>query len=441
MKTKKFVSLFLAVAMICLTACNNTVETSTSTNKTEQTESTGSSQTLETTGNEQTSEISSSSEMTSTEETPIEYQISEELKDKIVNYNELQSFIELPSRIVFTHRTPKDELIGNRYGMTIGTQFICYYSKVDGETYIYCFDPLCEHHDCSAYGKQVNDLVFCNGRFYTGILKNIYTFAFDGTDEKILSLPEECIGFSFFSNQIYAYDKYVYITAIDPDGNNHMLRIDTETEKIVDLTANIGRFIDISFFYNGQIYSSDNGNLIRCDLSFKNIEIYEYPKWNSYLANGSSFIALDTVKTEEGLTKINGIKIYDMKTKTEKFISTEMIGHEVSKLLYADDQYLYFYAREPVSIGKSANGYEYTDGSGGKLYRVNRDGTNCICIYENPNIEFLGSAVIYEDTILLYARECGVVGGNAQYWNESIYIGTFGENGMIESLEWVEVIS
>ena len=440
---KKIISILLILLILCLTACNNqTVETSTSTSKTGQTEIMSTSQTTE---NIQTSETTISSETTNQAEKTNEnqgYQVPKELKNKIVSYDRLQPFIELPSRIVFTHRTQKDELIGNRYGMTIGTQFICYYSKVDGETYIYCFDPLCEHKDCSAYGKQVHNLVFCNNRFYTGMLKNIYTFAFDGTDERILKLPEECDGFSFLFSQIYAYDQYVYITATAPNGNYHMLKIDTVTEKIIDLTEKLGRFIGISFFYNGKIYGSDGGNLIRCDLSFENIETYAYPKWNDYFTEGSSFITLETMKTEEGFTKTIGIKTYDMETEEETFIKTEVIGQEVSNILYIDENYFYFTANAPVVIGKSENGYDYTNNSGGKLYRVNRDGTNCICIYENSKIELINApASIYKDSILLYARECGIVGGEAQYWNESIYIGHFNEDGTINSLEWVEVIA
>ena len=46
-------------------------------------------------------------------------------------------------------------------------EYTVYYSKADGEIYVNCFDPLCEHKECSASGTLISKMVYCNGRFYT----------------------------------------------------------------------------------------------------------------------------------------------------------------------------------------------------------------------------------------------------------------------------------
>ena len=92
--------------------------------------------------------------------------------------------------------------------------------------------------------------------------------------------------------------------------------------------------------------------------------------------------------------------------------------------------------------GKSKSQNDVHNNYGGKLYRVNHDGSDCICIYDNPAMYFYDNSImIYEDTILIYASECGMKNGYAQIWAEGVYIGTINEDGTIDSLEWVEVIA
>ncbi|MBQ8496831.1 MAG: hypothetical protein IJ489_05165 [Clostridia bacterium] len=130
-----------------------------------------------------------------------------------------------------------------------------------------------------------------------------------------------------------------------------------------------------------------------------------------------------------------------MKTNEKTLIPTDTIGHEVFRVIYADENYFYFLANEWFLIGKNGN-HDLYNQSSGKIYRINRDGTNCICIFEDQNIDFQKSPIaIYEDTVLVYAREIGMINGIAQTWNTGIYIGTINEDGTIDSLEWVEVIA
>ena len=450
---KKWIALFLILSTLCLTSCNNqTIDTSTSVSKTEQTETTTTSQTTETiatsettTVTSQTSETITTSETTTKTEQPENpiHQVPDELKDKIILFGQNQQFIELPSRILYTHRLAEDQRMGDRYSL-MSNSYLCYYSKADGENYVYCFDPLCEHKECSASGTLISKMVYCNGRFYTINMKQCYSFSFDGTEKKKIDLYKGFGGYTLWN--ITSYDIYVYIQTTTQNGDKNFLQLNTETGEIIDLTEKTGKTIGIAFFYNGKIYGSCDGKQIRCDLSFENIEEYERSFLQYDLIEGNTFIGSKTENIMENgkyLSHCHGIQTYNFETGEETLIPTDMIGHEISEILYADENYFYFTANEPVLIGKSqiSPDNDHYNWSGGKLYRVNRDGTNCICIFNDPKIEFLGSAMVYEDIILVHARECGLINGKAQTWNESMYIGEINEDGSIDSLEWIEIIS
>ena len=90
--------------------------------------------------------------------------------------------IGLPSRIVF------QAAIGD------GPKLTYYYSKADGNAYVYCYDPLCDHTKYTCLGNPqkdhtgwfFNQTFFINNRFYAiDAYGKIYSFAFDGTDKKL----------------------------------------------------------------------------------------------------------------------------------------------------------------------------------------------------------------------------------------------------------------
>ena len=148
MLMKKLLALLLALSCLFLTACNRTPADSTT--------GTG-------IGTDNSQNQSPLNEL--------------ELKDMII-CNDNGDFIDLPSRIVYQQN-------GQIY----------YYSKVDGQSYIYCFDPLCNHEggNCLAnpaspqiLGWSFECTLFINDRFYTQTpYGKIVSYAFDGTDMRI----------------------------------------------------------------------------------------------------------------------------------------------------------------------------------------------------------------------------------------------------------------
>ena len=148
---KKLFALFLACALLCLTACN--------TNPSPGTEANGS--------------VSSDSAGTDVQ-LP-----SASIPQDVIIAEKNECFINLPSRVVFESG-----------GKTV------YYSKTDGKTYVYCLDPLCNHSDgkCLAQptapdmpGINFTGTKFVNNRFWctATFLGKIVSFHFDGTDMKV----------------------------------------------------------------------------------------------------------------------------------------------------------------------------------------------------------------------------------------------------------------
>ncbi|MBQ8496832.1 MAG: hypothetical protein IJ489_05170 [Clostridia bacterium] len=283
---KKCIAIILIFTTLLLTACNNNIEdTSISTSRTNPVESTSVLQTTENKPQETTTETLQTFETTTKNKTD-EEQINI-LKDQIISQKNKSAFIELPSRILFTQPKSKDILMGNTYTSVLGS-YVSYYSKADGENYIYCFDPLCDHQDCGAFGLPISSAVLCNERFYTAMMKSFSSFAFDGTDKRNISLTEEFDGCTFWN--LHTYAEYLYIEALMPTGEQHILQYNTKNENCIDLTEKTGNFINIDFFYNDIIYGYNNGLPIQCDLHFENIQEIEDFRFQYDLIEGSRFI-------------------------------------------------------------------------------------------------------------------------------------------------------
>lgn len=123
---KKLVATLLILATLCLTACNDqTTETSASTSKTAQTETTTTTQTSETTSATKESQtFETTTNETTTEKTEISetqkgYEIPAALQDRIIQKGN-QTFIELPSRILFSHYLNSGKWVGDRYQIDSG---------------------------------------------------------------------------------------------------------------------------------------------------------------------------------------------------------------------------------------------------------------------------------------------------------------------------------
>ncbi|MBE6666634.1 MAG: hypothetical protein E7603_10575 [Ruminococcaceae bacterium] len=372
-----------------------------------------------------------------------------ELKDTIIR-NGHREFIDLPSRILFECIVPE------------GEEYTFYYSKADRKAYVYCFDPLCDHSgkclanprdDKNIFHSELRSTFFINNRFYVvADYGQIFSMAFDGTDIRIEYSEEsympQKLNYNLWSQNYRAYGKYIYIpTNVDENEKYNLLRFNTETKEMENLTEKTGNYMYPSFFYNGKIYGSDirGLNWFKADLEMKNMEsIEELPVSNQFY--GSVFFDCAYERIDSKTDKYLGIETYDMKTGETKLITNEMLELEANRytIVAVDENYLYFYQYKKIPIGT------YIDYKGierkiyntneGKLYRVKHDGTECTLIYDNSNFEFVSlEAVISGDQIIIEGRDISVQDGNVVY-NHGIKIGTIGPDGKIDKFENIELV-
>ncbi len=245
-------------------------------------ERTTASQITETTTVTQTTETIKPTETT----VPMHPPVATEGSDEIV-LNGLGWSIETPSRIIFD-QSEEGFWSGNDYvnGMTYG---ICYYSKADGESYVYCYDPLCNHTNCAQRYFVLGESFLIGNRFYT-FDENydgktvVRSFGVDGTDIRIDWDSEnesdmKLGSFNGYGYPEFAYGKYLFIWTSFSDGTRHTLRFDTESEKMEDLTAKTGNTFTPSFAYEDMLYgySVEYGGYVKTDLSLSSFtEAEEY---------------------------------------------------------------------------------------------------------------------------------------------------------------------
>jgi len=424
---KKLFAFLLACMMLFLTACNQTPPNET------------------TTGNPQNQEQPK----------------DPALKDTIIK-DSYDDFIDTPSRILFVN--------------PMSPNYTFYYSKVDGKAYVYCFDPLCSHEGgClanpqdfkSVFSFYLDRTFFINNRFYSvTTYGQIYSFAFDGSDIKIeygeesytidAILPdgtreEGNINFNLWSPNFRVYDKYIYIPIYaDENGNPRILRFNTETKEMEDLTEKTGNCILPDFFYNGEIYGREFpiGDYYKTKLDLSEAELVDsFPVVGQFYGSVFFNFAYERIDSKNG--KYLGIKSYDMKTGETKIITNEMLGlEEANQCVVAavDENYVYFYPYKQILVGTYINTkgqekkrYKYNEG---KLYRVKHDGTECTLIYDNPNFEFTSrEAVICGNQIIIEGKEYSVgADGYVVCTSRGMQVGTIGEDGKIEKFEPIELI-
>ncbi|MBQ2989377.1 MAG: hypothetical protein IJD59_09755 [Clostridia bacterium] len=364
-------------------------------------------------------------------------------------------YIDLPSRVMF------------EMGVASGKIYNVYYSKADGETYPYCFDPLCDHSGgkCLAYpsswelGSFYPDTTcFINDRFYlsSNSLGKIVSFHFDGTDMKIeydAGYQRGDIPNGPWTPNIEVYGSYIYLDqreAASEDGKKHLLRFNTETKEMEDLTEKTGNYIWPSFFYNGEMYGQDTvWNCMKASPDLTVCETAEEFRFSPFFY-GSKFMY--PVQDEKYNTL--GIGCYDVETGEEKMLSNEALGIPeggVATMIAMDENYIYYVNNQKLLVGYTLHPktgakisvYKYNDG---KIFRANHDGTGAACIYDDPDMTYNDSQAIVFDgkNIIIHGNSyCAVEGeteGLVKQCDAGYYVGTFREDGTIGEWKLIQAV-
>ena len=371
----------------------------------------------------------------------------ETLQDQIIDISS-NKLIDLPSRIVFQ----------------ASQNFYYYYSKVDGKAYVYCFDPLCNHtnYTCLANpgsfldGFSFTNTAFINDCFYCMTqYGKIYSFAFDGSDKKL----EYDAGYNadmLVSKSIWqtmiAYGPYLYIASKEHE-SPHTLRFNVETKEMEDLTEKTGNYIYPYFFYNGMVYGQGDNTVAvnafyQADLDLQTVERIEDIPSDQYA--GSILIGnvyRDRESIEDQPEKI-GISFYDMKTGEQRIVTKEELGLDYyPNFVAATEEYFYFYKSELINLGTVIINHGGKDKevkvqkmNDGKLYRMNKDGTNIVCVYDNPQYELNRNVLIYDDKIVMQGQYIAIENGEKKVWGGAIQVATINPDGTIGEFVEVEVL-
>ena len=442
---KKLFTLFLTLALLFLTACNTATppvvtDANGSTISGNQTGGSNAGTSNGTTGKPSSGNTSSGNDS-------YHWDWRETLQDQIVTRSS-NYLIELPSRIVF-------EATIN------GERRTYYYSKADGNAYVYCFDPLCDHTKYTCLGNPGSETsgwrfastAFINNRFYTvDQYGKIYSFSFDGTDRKL----EYDAGYYVHKivwGGMVAYGPYIYISS-SAEEFPHTLRFNTETKKMEDLTEKTGNYIHARYFYNGMLYGSGTDDMVdtffKADLNLNTMEAINSTIIPYRQCSGSILVGIAS-KERESIAEWPediGISFCDMKTEEQRIVTKEDLGLDFYPYFCAaTDEYFYFYKSEVINLGTVIINQGGKDRvvtvqkmNNGKLYRMDKDGTNIVCVYDNPDYELDRNVVIYDNKIVMQGQYIAIENGEKKVWGGAIQVATINPDGTIGEFVEVEIL-
>ena len=448
---KKLFTLFLAFAFVFLTACNTTTppvgtNSDGSTISGNQTGGSNAGTSNGTTGKPSSGNTSGGN---TSDDDDYHWDWRETMQGQIVR-KDGNDLISLPSRIVFQASINED-----------GMPLTYYYSKADRNAYVYCYDPLCDHTKYTCLGNPAkvqtgwyfNETAFVNNRFYIiNEYGKIYSFSFDGTDRK-LEYDAGYMAYKSVWGGTIAYGPYIYIDSMAEE-SPHTLRFNTETKKMEDLTEKTGNYIYPHYFYNGMIYGTGTDDMVdtffKADLNLNTMEAINSTIVPYKQCSGSILVGLATKEREsiaEYPEKI-GISFYNIETGEQSIVTKEDLGLDFYPYFCAaTDEYFYFYNPNPLYLGTAIfnlNGKEVERNvqkmNNGKLYRMNKDGTNIVCVYDNPEYELDSNVIIYDDKIVMQGRYMKVENKVQTIWGGAIQVATINPDGTIGEFVEVEVL-
>ena len=188
--------------------------------------------------------------------------------------------------------------------------------------------------------------------------------------------------------------------------------------------------------------------LFIADLDLSTIEVDEDP---FYLSCAVGNFAIGSVLGEEvnslGVHEDIAIEVYNSKTDESWILTAEMLGTDSWAITGMTEEYIYFYEAESIEIGtvivnqggkdKEISVKKRNDG---KLYRINLDGTNLVCVYDNPDYELNRGMVIFDDKVLMAGQYLKFENGEKKVWGGAIQVATINPDGTIGEFVEVEVL-
>jgi len=76
----------------------------------------------------------------------------------------------------------------------------------------------------------------------------------------------------------------------------------------------------------------------------------------------------------------------------------------------------------------------------GKLYRMNLDGTNIVCVHDNPDYELGRNMIIYGDRVVMQGQYVKLEDGEKKVWGGQLQVAVINEDGTFGEFREVEFV-
>ena len=353
---------------------------------------------------------------------------------------------------------------------------LCYYNKIDGNCYVFCFDPLCMHQNmqkCISYrffmwmvaGQNIEYSDY-NGRLYVLRGQKIYSLRSDGSDVRLeCSFGERgdwnevvMVGETTESLQkMTLQGRYLYAENIVRQDNRTVTTLvcyDMETGEVK--TLEVGESERYNDYFVGEdclyvaFFPSDaiEKEWYRMDPMLTTRERIEETDFLAEahsmraLFDGSTlcFVEYREDKNADGSSVDYGeIKLYDFESGEQKVLYEREAQHASSiKLLAMTEESIYFTVYDPLYLGTymdSRTGREtvYTNDYH-QIYRMDRDGGNLTMIMDDISCE-VSNIILLDSKILIYGHICQEIEGSHSAKKVSNMMATLDEDGMVTSIQ------
>lgn len=276
-----------------------------------------------------------------------------------------------------------------------------YYSKADGQSYRFCFNPLCQHtvnDNCTSILFNRSDsmsstVAYSNelSRFFIVRGQKIYSMSFDASDLKLeCSLGEkgDISEFLYHSNDIYrirSYSSYIYfIYKNNKTGHNQVFRLNVKNSKLEEMTSGKKEWAIGYEIADGYIYLKmlDEDNIIRyytTDMDFNNKKQVKNPIDDSDMGvsmglyDGKFFYSKGT----DGIYSIDPIS--DTKTR----VCGDFVPEMWDQIMAVDKNGICLIKQRKAVAGKKL------DSRTGELIDITTDWNNIVKVSFNGQMEYL----------------------------------------------------
>ena len=336
-----------------------------------------------------------------------------------------------------------------------------YYNKIEEESYVFCFDPLC-HHDnykeCISLRFIMNGtnsvIRYCeeNNRFYALRGQKLFSFSFDGSDlREEYSFGEDGALDSLFydsssSMDLNIFENNVYFITFDMErGTRNLMRLDINTGKTENLSAHLTEKLISYSIVDGAFYLTlQNGKesgVYRSDMNLENMtklsdSIHPSMTYAS-VWNGKQYFYINYEKQGNKNVSVS-IMAYSPETDTETKIF-EITDGIVPTILAASETELYFIKSEPTAFGTETMRDQEREvyNAFSKIYKLSIADGVCETVMNNLSCEVSKLYFLDDNKVLILGQHCEGGEGTASKMAE-LFMADIGADGSFENVRTME---